>query len=234
MVAALIAGVVPNWSLHSGELLTYTKVRGGSITGEGRAKAIGMTELRTARIRDWADTSGWRFEERPRVGWTRRLPGRNQRGVGLAVTGWLSGRLLAVAEYSYWTTATVGNVPVPKRKRYLAAVALLNRPYPRLAVLPRGPLSKVGRKLLGDDPFATGNAEFDARFRVAAAVPEDARVTLNPALVAAHAAGAIPAWSVVDHELLTYTPISGKLRDPRLIQQFAGQLVRVADLLDRN
>ncbi|GAB0107193.1 hypothetical protein JMUB6875_61860 [Nocardia sp. JMUB6875] len=182
-------------------------------------------------IRGWAGLHGWMFQERSVAPWTARLPGRNRRGLGVTVTGQLGGRWVTVAEYSYETSSGSGESSSTTTHRYIVAVVLLDRPHPPLAVRQRGLVSQFGRALFGDKPTATGNVLFDARFRIDAADPSHAKAMVGPNLVAAHIAGAVPQWSLVGNELLTYTPVSGKLRDPRQIPWYAGQLLHVADLL---
>ncbi|MGW4243456.1 hypothetical protein [Nocardia sp. NPDC004722] len=186
---------------------------------------------RKARIRDWAATYGWSFQERATAAWTGRVPGRNRRGIGVTVTGRVGGRWVTVSEYSYQTTRHSGEYRYTKTHFYIVAVALLDRPHPPLAVRYRGVISHLGRALFGDKPTATGNAAFDSRFRIDATDPAHAKAMVSPALIAAHLTGAVPQWSLVGNELLTYTTFSGKIQDPRLIPWYAGQISRVADLL---
>ncbi|MFE3953835.1 hypothetical protein ACFXPS_06565 [Nocardia sp. NPDC059091] len=185
---------------------------------------------RKARLRDWAVVNGWTFQERSFAPWTARLPGRNPRGLGVTLTGRVGGRWVTVAEYSYETTSSTGESTTTTTHRYLVALVLLDRPHPALAVRQRGLMSQFGRALFGDKPTATGNVLFDARFRIDAMAPAYAKAMVGPALVAAHIAGAVPQWSLVGSELLTFAP-GGKLKDPNLIPWFAGQLCQVADLL---
>ncbi|MGW3541192.1 hypothetical protein [Nocardia niigatensis] len=185
---------------------------------------------RKARLREWAVANGWTFQERSSAPWTARLPGRNRRGLGVTVTGRMSGRWVSVAEYSYETTTSTGDSTTSTTHRYLVGLILLDRPHPALAVAQRGLMSQFGRALFGDKPTATGNVLFDARFRIAAADTAHAKAMISPALIAAHIAGTVPQWSLVGNELLAVVP-GGKLQDPNVIPWFAGRLSGVADLL---
>lgn len=192
--------------------------------------AIRKERERKDRIREWAAAQGWSFQERASAAWTGRVPGRNRRGIGVTVTGRMSGRWVSVSEYSYETTTHSGETTTTTTHHYIVAVALLDRPHPPLSVRRRGLVSVFGRALFGDKPTATGNALFDARFRIDAANPAHAKAMVSPALVAAHIAGAVPQWTLYGNELLTYTPISGRIKDPLLIPWYAGQISQVADL----
>ncbi|WP_040815544.1 hypothetical protein [Nocardia concava] len=193
--------------------------------------AIHAERERKERIRGWAAAHGWMFRERSTAAFTARLPGRNRHGLGVTVTGQLGGRWVTVAEYSYQTTSGSGDSQSTTTHHYIVALVLLDRPHPPLAVRQRGLVSQFGRALFGDKPTATGNVLFDAKFRIDAADPGHAKAMVGPNLVAAHIAGAVPQWSLVGNELLTYTSVSGKLKDPEQIPWYAGQLLHVADLL---
>ena len=58
---------------------------------------------RQEALRHWAARHGWQVVDRPQVDWGRRMPGRNKRGVSLALFGTLGGRPVAVADSSYTT-----------------------------------------------------------------------------------------------------------------------------------
>jgi hypothetical protein len=160
------------------------------------------------------------------------LPGRNRRGVAQALSGTVRGRPVSVAEYAYTTTSTDSeNRSTSTTHRYVVVVVGLGRPYPWIAVESRGALSKLGRKLFGDGQAATGNDEFDRRFRVATKEPAVARQVVGPQLMAAHLAGAVPTWTVSGHELLTYR--EGSIAQPEQVPALAEPALRIADLLGR-
>ncbi|MGK8520971.1 hypothetical protein ACRS6B_05145 [Nocardia asteroides] len=199
--------------------------------------AIRAERARKAHLRDWATAHGWTFLERSRAPWTERLPGRNSRGLGITMTGPLGGRWVTVAEYSYQTTSSSGyssttySTTTTTTHRFFVILVLLDRMYPPVEVLPRGLFSKLGRAIFGDKPTATGNVLFDSRYRIATADPRCAEALIGPRLINAHITGAVPPWSLVGNELLTYIPTSGDLRDPTMIPGYAAPLLRVADLL---
>ncbi|MFE3192641.1 hypothetical protein ACFXHA_26780 [Nocardia sp. NPDC059240] len=192
---------------------------------------IRAERARKDRIRQWAATYGWSFQERAGAAWTGRVPGHNRHGIGVTVTGRMGGRWVTVSEYSYETTSHSGDSTHTTTHHYIVALAMLDRPHPPLAVRHRGLMSQFGRALFGDKPTATGNVMFDARFRIDAADPAHAKAMVSPALMAAHIAGAVPQWSLYGNELLMYTPVSGRIQDPRQIPWYAGQISQVADLL---
>ena len=113
----------------------------------------------------------------------------------------------------------------------VVVVVRLGRPYPLIAVDSRGAFSKLGRKLFGDGQAATGNDEFDRRFRIATKEPAIARQVVGPQLIAAHLAGTVPAWTVSGPELLTYR--EGTIDRPDRIPVLAEPTLRIADLLGR-
>jgi hypothetical protein len=47
-------------------------------------------------LRQWAAQHGWQVAQRPTVDWGRRMPGRNPRGVTLALSGTTGGPTIAV------------------------------------------------------------------------------------------------------------------------------------------
>ncbi|MEH1100408.1 hypothetical protein [Micromonospora sp. CPCC 205561] len=185
--------------------------------------------------RRWAAHYGWTFTENPQAAWTDRLPGRNRRGVRFVLTGTMHGRPVGVAEYAYTETHTStgadGNTTTSSQTHsYVVTLVWLRRPFPELAVAPRRAFSRLGRALFGDDGYATGNAEFDRQWRVGAAVPGQ-QTLVGPTLVAAHLAGAVPAWSVRGAELVSWR--FGRLHDPALVQSLLTSLITVADLLEQ-
>ncbi|WP_141721653.1 hypothetical protein [Micromonospora citrea] len=190
---------------------------------------------RRERWRQWAAHHGWAYVERPRVAWTDRVPGRNRRGVRFALTGRLHGRPVGVAEYEHTETHTStdanGNQTTNSQTHvYVVCSVWLRWQFPALTVAPRGVFSKLGRALFGSDVYATGHEEFDRRWRVGAAAPGQ-QALVGPALVAAHLAGAVPAWSVRGAELITYR--AGRLEDPALVPSLLAPLVTVAGLLEQ-
>jgi hypothetical protein len=187
---------------------------------------------RQARIRRWAAHYGWQVAKSPVVGWTKQLPGQNQRGVSLLLSGRMHDWHVAVAEYSYTTTSTDSSgSTTTTTHRYLVTAVRLTASYPPLAVQPRGALSRLGRAMFGDNAAATGHDPFDRHFRVRTKDPVYARTLVGPALIAEHLAGRIPEWSLAGYDLLTWQ--SGELGDPRHIPSLVAPLVRVAVLLGR-
>lgn len=184
---------------------------------------------RVDRVHQWAAAHGWRVDRPPHAPWTPRLPGRNSRGVGVSVTGYLGGRWVTVAEYSY-QTSDGGDSGGTTTHRFVVTVVHLDRPFPPLSVRPQGSWALLGRALFGDRPTATGNPLFDYAFRVDAGDPAYAEAMVGPHLIAAHVAGAVPRWSLDGTDLLTYVP-NVRLTDPRAIPGYAAPLLRVADLL---
>ncbi|MBO4209969.1 hypothetical protein [Micromonospora echinofusca] len=183
----------------------------------------------------WAARYGWTYAERPQVDWTDRVPGRNRRGVRFAMTGILHGRPVEVAEYAYTTSHTTTDANGSSQTTshthpYVVCSVLLRRPFPQLAVVPRDLLSKLGRALSGSYPEAIGVEAFDRQWRLVADSPAE-RALVGPALVAAHLAGAAPAWSVRGTRLITYR--SGQLTEPGPVRPLLDPLVAVADLLEQ-
>jgi hypothetical protein len=107
---------------------------------------------------------------------TRQLP--SQRGrVPLLAYNWLDALIVGVADYSYTTTVRYSTGPngqaLPTTTTHTLLVTAVRLPYryPAIAVVRRGALSRLGRTLFGDGASATGNAEFDRRFRIRTATP---------------------------------------------------------------
>ncbi|MEH1013151.1 hypothetical protein V6U90_08560 [Micromonospora sp. CPCC 206060] len=190
---------------------------------------------RRDRWRHWAARYGWAYVERPQVDWTDRVPGRSRRGVRFAMTGVLHGRPVEVAEYAYTESSTTTDAngssqTTSHTHSYVVCSVLLRHPFPRLAVVPRGLLSKLGKALSGSYSHALGNEAFDRQWRLVADSPGE-RALVGPALVAAHVTGAAPAWSVRGTRLITYR--NGRLTDPGLVRPLLDPLVAVADLLEQ-
>ncbi|GGQ63392.1 hypothetical protein [Couchioplanes azureus] len=191
---------------------------------------------RREALHGWASAHGWTLVDRPAVDWSARLPGRNRRGVTLALTGPLWGRRASVADYSYTETTTTSTSDGQggtthgthsTTHHYTVLVVHLDRPSPYLGVQPRGTLAKWGRALFGAGS-TLGNEQFDKDFRVVGE-PASSPYALSPALLAAHVQGAAPAWTLSGTDLMTCTP--GRLKDPESIPYLLGSLYRVADLL---
>jgi hypothetical protein len=202
---------------------------------------VRQSRSRAAALNDWALRNEWKVAPWPAVAWGGRMPGHNQQGVSLAVSGQLHGRAVTIAEYYYATTSTsptgaVGETgamatrPERRTHRYVLMVVRLRRTYPSIGVYRRGALSKLGRSLLGDKSTALGQEEFDRVFRVTADQPGLVSTVLSRDLVAAHVAGRLPDWSIEGKELLTYR--EGRLDDPTTIPAAFGPLLLVADLLE--
>ncbi|MEC3952642.1 hypothetical protein VMT65_06335 [Nocardia sp. CDC153] len=171
------------------------------------------------------------FQVTPRVRWLSRVPGRHRRSLGVSLTARLGGRWVTVTEYSYVTRSGSGDSETTTRYHYIVVVVQMDRAHPWLAVHQRGLMSQFGRALFGDAPTATGNVLFDSRFRIDAFDAGHAKVMVSPGLVQAHIAGAVPQWSLVGNELLTYVRTYDKIRDPNQVPLYAAQLLRVADLM---
>jgi hypothetical protein len=180
----------------------------------------------------WAAGHGWQVGFQPQHEWYRRLPGSGRRGVSVALYGQVRGWRVAVGEYSYTETTTVGEQTSSQTHRFVVTVVWLARPYPSIAVQRRGAMSKLGRALFGPGQVVTGNPDFDRAFRIDTKDAALARHLIGPPLVHAHLAGAVPPWSLVGDELLMYQP--GRLTDLDAIPALAGQLTVVADLLGRS
>lgn len=202
------------------------------------AVVLGRRRERERReaLQAWASANGWTIVSRPDVDWSSRLPGRNRRGVTLALTGPLWGRRASVADYSYTETSTTstpdgqGGATHGTRStthHFTVLVVHLDRPSPYLGVQPRGTLSKWGRALFGAGA-TLGHERFDKDFRVVGE-PAGSPYPLSPALLAAHVDGVVPAWTLQGTDLMTCTP--GRLKDPATIPHLLGSLYRVADLL---
>lgn len=162
------------------------------------------------RWRYWADRHGWTVGIRPRVGWSRQVPGE----VRLAVSGVLDGRHVTVAECAVTDADT-------NTTFFVATVAVLRRPLPDVEVEPRSTVSRwLGTGL------KTGRADFDDAFRIRTA---DIR-WLPVALIEAQVAGALPpAWSVRGNHLAVVR--RGRL-DPGQVVHEAARSLPLAALLD--
>jgi hypothetical protein len=184
-------------------------------------------KARRLALEQWALAHEWQIIRRPQVDWGRRMPGRNKRGVSLAVSGMLHGRPATIAEYSYTTTTSGANgTTSTETHRFVLLLIRLGREHPTMAVHRRSGLSKLGRTLFGDKPTAIGYEPFDSKYRITGAVGS----VLAPALVNEHVADALPVWSLEGRELLTYRV--GRIGDPATIPGQLEPLLRVADLIE--
>ncbi|MFC9437605.1 hypothetical protein [Nocardia sp. NPDC057030] len=185
---------------------------------------------------EWTTANNWTCTQNAHADWTARLPGGDKGRLGLAMTGRLGGRWVTVADYNYQTTRVTYDSDNNRSKKvtthhYSVVVVHLDRPYPPIAVVPRGPLAQLSRAVFGDKPTATGNHEFDSRYRVRTSEPDYARWLIGKPLIDAHLSGEVPHWSLGNHELLTYR--AGALPSPAAIPALAAPLLRIADLLPR-
>jgi hypothetical protein len=180
------------------------------------------------RIAQWAAEHCWSITKKPAVSWAGQLPGRNGR-VRLLVCASIGGLTVGVAEYTYTTSSGSSGPSSNTTKNLLVTTIRLPHRYSAIAVVRRGVLSQLGRAMLGDTAFATGDAEFDDRFRIDTRHPDLARALVGPALIAEHLAEHIPTWSLADHDLLTWQ--DGKIGDPEQIPALVEPLMRVAQLL---
>jgi hypothetical protein len=190
-------------------------------------------------LADWARAHNWVLTPGPAVDWGARLPGGNRGGVAFAVSTTIGGRVVSAAEYAY-TETHIGSAPdgaggststtSSHTHEFVVTVVRLRRTYPPMSVEPRGRLARLGRRVFGAGGAVTGNPAFDRGFRVQTPDPAAARQLITPALVAAHLAGTVPAWSVYGAELLAYHP--GRIKDPEHIPALVAPLLRVATLLD--
>jgi hypothetical protein len=189
-------------------------------------------KARRQALERWAAGHEWQVIPRPEVDWGRRMPGRNKRGVSLAVSGMLHGRPATIAEYSYTTTTGTGagTTTSTETHHYVLSLVVLRQAHPSVAVYQRTGLSKLGRTLFGDKPTAIGYEPFDRTYRVTAGDPGAVRAVLAPALVNAHVAGQLPMWSLEGRELLSFR--RGRIGDPATIPNQLEPLLRVADLIE--
>ncbi len=185
---------------------------------------------RRQRLAGWALANEWTLQLQPQNNWAPLLPGHNKRGVQLALTGYVNGRVVTVAEYQYTTTTSSGDGGTSTTTHHYVVVTMqLPRAYPPMSVTPRGGLSKLGRSLFGEGRAVTGNTVFDERFRISTRYPEAIPAVIGPYLIAAHLAGQVPVWTVSGDLLLYHFP--GVIKDPASIPGWAALLPVVADLL---
>jgi hypothetical protein len=188
---------------------------------------------RQDRIARWAAEHGWSIMKNPSISWIDQLPSRQGR-IPLLVYGSLNGLTVGVAEYTYTTvTQSTGPNGQPSTTTIthallVTAVRLPHR-YPAVAVVRRGVLSRLSRAVFGEGATATGNAEFDRRFRIRTRHPDVARALIGPAVIVEHLADYLPTWSLADQDLLTWR--EGRITDPGQIPALVEPLMRVAYLL---
>jgi hypothetical protein len=191
---------------------------------------------RQEALRQWAAHNGFQYLRRPADDWGRRMPGRNRRGVTVALSGPPGGRPVTIAEYFYTHTTSSRNSSTGRSSdtthtyHFVLTVARLRRPAPPIAVHRRGAVSRFGRQLFGDKATAIGYEPFDRDYRVVAPDPRQVRGLLSGALVAEHVAGRLPDWSVEGDEVLTFR--EGRIGDPGTILAELAPVARVADLID--
>lgn len=218
-------------------------VLGGALLLTLVGSLVGLTAVTRRRERDrrdvlqqWAKQHGWAFVPSPNVDWGSRLPGRNRRGVSLALFGAIGGYRVSVAEYSYTdvhistngdgmggTTTTTSSHSHP----YVVVLVHLDEPHPTIAVQRHTTVSRIGQVQFGDTVPATGDQNFDKHYRVAG--EPVAGQFIGPALRAEHLAGTVPLWALHQAELMTYQP--GRIESPSQIPDLATPLIRVAALL---
>jgi hypothetical protein len=206
----------------------------------GIVLSVRHEKRRLASLQQWAQLNQWQYTPRPAVDWGARLPGRDRRGVSLALSGIYDGYPVSVADYSYTETSTSTSTSSTgmtttstshHTHHFIVVVVRLRQPGPAIAVEARHGLSKLGRALFGDGKTATGYAPFDRDFRISTKDPAAARYLVGPILVGEHLAGRVPPWSLYGTELMTFRP--GRLRDPATIPDLVAPLIRVADFLGR-
>lgn len=184
----------------------------------------------------WAVRNRWQYVPQPSTQWWPRLPGRNRRGVSLALNGTVGGRPVSVGEYSYTTTSTTTGADgttstTSQTHHFLIWVVRLRAAWPAVSVHRRGAMSRFGRTLFGDRATALGYEPFDSAYRISAERPEMVRGLFGRELVAEQLAGRLPEWSLAGDELMAVE--NGRLAEPDGIPARFGPLVRIADLIER-
>jgi hypothetical protein len=168
----------------------------------GRAKAKAERRRRDA-FHAWAAAHGWRgYEGDVPAVWRWRLS--HLRGFAirrLAVTT-AYGLAITAADCRYEVHSTDGEGR-PQTGAVDISVFLARLPgrWPDIDVQDRGFGSRVLRALGKRPPVATGQPEFDRKFRVEAPDPRAVRL-LSPALVRAHLKDQVPLWSLRGGELM--------------------------------
>ena len=168
------------------------------------------------RYEQWAVLNGWVWTRRPRDGWAAPLR------PSYVLSGLLDGRRVSVAQYS----EEQGESSVSM----IAVLVELRYPFPATTVAPRGPISRMARKVLGPEETATGIPDFDRQFRITTMPRGSIPRWIGPELIAAHLEGRIPvSWSV-DGMYLTANR-QGRLPAWEAPRQ-AAMLLPLADLLE--
>ena len=182
---------------------------------------------RRARMRQWADRHGWTLTRRPAVDWGRSMPGGNPDGIEHLFTRVIDGRRVDVAEYS---VTDAGDGSTQNTHHWVVTATTLRWPLPGMSLAPRDPVSRLARKLFGGEDTATGDRDFDRRFRVRAGEPAAVRRWLSGQLIAAQLAGRVPpAWQVHGAGLLCHRPGALDLDE---IPAHAAATVTLAGLLE--
>jgi hypothetical protein len=187
------------------------------------------TRRRRAAMTDWALRNGWTAAPALAAEWIGRLPGRNRRGVSLALSGTVRGWPVTVAEYSYTTATSGSDGQTQTTHRYIVVVVRMPAPSPAVTVKPRGAGSRALRAIFGSRAGPSDNDEFNRRFDVDTEDPVTAQRLFTAALVNQHLAGELPHWSLSGHDLVTYQ--SGRIARPEDVPGHADPLIRVAALL---
>jgi hypothetical protein len=201
-------------------------------------RGMRLERERQQRLAAWAQHHEWTYAQRPRGEWPwmRRLPGSTGRRVSLVLSGTFEGYPVTVAEYSYTTSssgtdASGNSTSSSTTHRLTVAVVRLPEAYPPVEVASRSAASRLARSLFGEGQVSTGDREFDRRLRIKSPDPATARALVGPALISAHLAERVPAWSLDGDELVTYR--QGLLPEPDDVSPLVAPLVEVARLLHR-
>ncbi|MGE7002961.1 hypothetical protein ACQKHK_12560 [Staphylococcus capitis] len=241
---AVILAALSSWGKLSGTLIAVVVLVLVALAIWGYLR----DRRRQDAIIRWAARSGWTIQKDAQVPFLNRLPGYERRKISLLLHSTISGRPVAVAEYS-WTRANPGSSyadagdgildslvpdlfgdPSLNSHHFVVTAVRLPRPYPPLSVARRRHgLYGLRQKMAGGKAVSLDYPPFDDKFRVTTNQQELARRLLGPTLVAEHVDGRLPTWSVVDHDLISWRP--GRLDDPEKIPEEIAPLLRVADLL---
>jgi hypothetical protein len=221
MVYVLVVGLVFG-GLAVGAIVTVVVLRPDRMREPPERREY---RLRVAARNGWNVSFGGRFD------WTARLPGADSDGVSLAVSGLAGRRPVLVAEYSFTTMVSTPYGTATGTFEYVVFVVGVSPGlrHVSLAVDRRDAVSALGRRLFGDAVTATGQEEFDRRFKLVSSDPTVARRLIGPALIAEHLECHPPSWSLHNGTLLTYLP--GRIQDPTAVATLTGPLARIADLL---
>ena len=201
-------------------------------------RARRLERERQQRLADWARHHDWTYAYRPAAEstWSARLPGRSRRGVSVVLSGMADGYPVTVAEYSYVTSSTGTDASgrttsSETTHRLIVAVVRRGQAFPPVEVAPRSAVSRFTRSMFGEGQIATGDSEFDRRFRIKSPEPGTARALVGQALISAHLAERVPGWSLYGEELMTCQ--QGVLRGPEGVAPLLNPLLEVARLLRR-